>query len=205
MKITDITPQKDNDRVNIFIDGNFAFGLSIEIAYKYNLEIDMEIDKNYIDDVLKVEEQNKANNYAIKLLSYRWRSEKEIRDKMNEKDYEVDVIDTTINYLYDQNLLNDKRFAETFVRDKINFNKWGSYRIKQELYMKGISNNIIDEILEEYCDSEYDMAMTLANKKISSYKNDDRNSVYRKLGGFLQRKGYSYDVVSKVLKELIEK
>ena len=70
--------------------------------------------------------------------------------------------------------------------------------------MKGVSRDIADEILEEYCDGEYEIALELAKKKIHSYKNDDRNSIYRKLGGFLQRKGYSYDVVSKVLKELVK-
>lgn len=204
MKITDIEPQRDDKRVNVYIDGSFAFGLSIEIVYKYGLEIDMDIDEGYIEDVLKMEEQDRANNYAIKLLSYRWRAEKEIKDKMREKGYEVDIIDSTIDYLYDQNLLNDKRFAETFTRDKMNFNKWGSYKIKQELYTKGISRNVVDEVLEEYGDDEYERALELARKKITSYKNDDRNAIYRKLGGFLQRKGYSYDCVSRILKELIE-
>jgi len=204
MKITKIQPQRNIDRVNIYIDEKFAFGLSIEIAYKYNLEKNMEIDEEYIDNVLKAEEQDRANNYAIKLLSYRWRSEKEIIDKMKEKGYEIDMIDSTIDYLYRQNLLNDKRFAETLARDKINLNKWGSYRIKQDLYMKGISKDIIDEVLEEYCDDEYERAMKLAKKKITSYKKDDKNAIYRKLGGFLQRKGYSYDCVSRILKELLK-
>ncbi|WP_077368479.1 regulatory protein RecX [Anaerosalibacter sp. Marseille-P3206] len=203
MKITKIQSQRDVNRVNIYIDEKFAFGLSIEIAYKYNLEKNMEIDEEYIENVLKAEEQDRANNYAIKLLSYRWRSEKEIRDKMIEKGYEIDVIDNTVDYLYRQNLLNDKRFAQTLARDKINLNKWGSYRIKQDLYMKGISKDIIDEVLDEYCDDEYERAMILAKKKITSYKKDDKNATYRKLGGFLQRKGYSYDCVSRILKELL--
>ncbi|WP_416198449.1 MAG: Regulatory protein RecX [Sporanaerobacter sp.] len=204
MKISKIESQKNKNRVNVYIDGNFTFGIDIEILYKYSLEVDMEIDEDFIKDVLQGEEQNKANNYALNLLSYRWRSEHEIRNSMNSKGYSQDTIDNTIKFLKEQELIDDRRFAESFIKDKINFRDWGSYRLKQELFLKGISKDIVDDIIEEYCDDEFERAMNLASKKITSYKNEDKNTIYRKLGGYLQRKGYSYDVVSKVLKEILK-
>lgn len=204
MKITKIESQKNKNRVNVYIDENFAFGIDIEILYKYSLEVDMEIDESFIKDVLQGEEQNRANNYALNLLSYRWRSECEIRNSMNTKGYSQDTIDNTIKFLKEQELIDDRRFAESFIKDKINFRDWGSYRLKQELFSKGVSKNIVDEVIEKYCDDEFERAMNLASKKIKSYKNDDKNAIYRKLGGYLQRKGYSYDVVSKVLKEILK-
>lgn len=204
MKITKIESQKNKNRVNVYIDENFAFGIDIEILYKYSLEVDMEIDESFIEDVLQGEEQNRANNYALNLLSYRWRSECEIRNSMNTKGYSQDTIDNTIKFLKEQELIDDRRFAESFIKDKINFRDWGSYRLKQELFSKGVSKNIVDEVIEKYCDDEFERAMNLASKKIKSYKNDDKNAIYRKLGGYLQRKGYSYDVISSVLKELLK-
>lgn len=204
MKITKIESQKNKNRVNVYIDENFAFGIDIEILYKYSLEVDMEIDESFIEDVLQGEEQNRANNYALNLLSYRWRSECEIRNSMNTKGYSQDTIDNTIKFLKEQELIDDRRFAESFIKDKINFRDWGSYRLKQELFSKGVSKNIVDEVIEKYCDDEFERAMNLASKKIKSYKNDDKNAIYRKLGGYLQRKGYSYDVISKVLKEILK-
>lgn len=204
MKITKIESQKNKNRVNVYIDENFAFGIDIEILYKYSLEVDMEIDESFIKDVLQGEEQNRANNYALNLLSYRWRSECEIRNSMNTKGYSQDTIDNTIKFLKEQELIDDRRFAESFIKDKINFRDWGSYRLKQELFSKGVSKNIVDEVIEKYCDDEFERAMNLASKKIKSYKNDDKNAIYRKLGGYLQRKGYSYDVISSVLKELLK-
>lgn len=203
MKITKIKSQKNENRVNIYIDEKFAFGIDVEIAYKYNLKKDMEIDKDYIEDVLKAEEQNKAINYTLKLLSYRWRTEKEIKDKMNTQGYDEDIIYNTLSYLNEQNLINDERFAKTFAEEKIRLKKWGSYRIKHELYNKGISQEIIDNIIEEYCNDEFERALELGKKKINSYKNDDKSAIYRKLGGYLQRRGYSYDCVSRVLNELL--
>ena len=205
MKITSIEPQKNNnDRVNIYLDGNFAFGISIEILYKYGLEKDTEIDEEYIKNVLKAEERSKAINYALNFLNFKWRTEKEIRNKMLLKGYDEEIIQETISYLKEQKLIDDRRFAEGFVKDKINFNKLGKYRLKNELYNKGISGDIIDEVLSENCDDELERAMELGRKKLPSYKNDDKNAIYRKLGGFLQRKGYSYDCISKVMKELLK-
>ena len=69
--------------------------------------------------------------------------------------------------------------------------------------LKGIDDDIIETVLVEDKDDEYERALEIATKKHSSYKDDDRNKIYRKLGGFLQRKGYSFDIVSKILKELL--
>lgn len=205
MIVTKIESQKNKKRVNVYLDGDFAFGLTKEVQYKYNLSKGTEVDNKYIDKVLMAEEQSKCNDTALSFLSYRQRSEKEIINKLKQKEYEENIINNTLEYLRRNNLINDLEFAKSFMRDKINLNKYGPQRIKHELYKKGISSDIAKQIIDEYDhDDEYSNALQLAEKKISSYKNDDRNAIYRKLGGFLQRKGYSYGCVSKVLKELLK-
>ena len=203
MKITKIENQKNPERVNIYIDGNFSFGLMAEIQYKYNLTEGMEINSEYIEKVLLEEEHAKAKDQALRYLGYRQRSEKEIRDKLNKIGFSEDIIGNTILYLKEYNLVDDLEFAKYFAKDKINLNGFGPQRIKHELYRKGISSDIIQKVLEEDKDEEYLRALELGKKKLPSYKNDDRNAKYRKLGGYLQRKGYSYECVSKVLKELV--
>ncbi len=204
MKITKIEQQKNNkERINIYINGEFAFGLMMEIKYKYDLKEGMELDEDYIQKVLKEEELSKAKDQALKFLTYRQRSKKEIINKLKSKGYEEDIIENTLSYLEEYGLVNDVEFAKAFMRDKINLNKFGPTRIKYELYKKGIDDSIIEEVLEED-DEEYTRALVLAKKKLSSYKKDDKKAIYRKLGGFLQRKGYSYDCINRVLKELVK-
>ena len=203
MRITDITPQRKHERVNIYIDGKFAFGLSLELQVKYDLYKDKEVTQDFIDDVVKAEEQNKVLNSAFNLLSYSQRSTQEIYDKLMRKGYEEEYVLKAIDYCKERNYLNDKAYAENFIKDKTNINKYGSVRIKYDLIAKGISRDIIDEVLDLEYEDEYSRAFELAEKKIKSYRNDDRNAIYRKLGGFLQRRGYTYDVVSKVLKEVL--
>lgn len=205
IKITKIETQKRNlDRVNIYIDDSFAFGLDDEIRYKYGLKSNMEITQEFIDDILIDEEKNKVINFTLNYLSYRQRSEREIEDHLRRKDYEDDLIQLAIDYCKDKGYIDDKAFAESYVRDRVNINKHGSYRIKYDLRNKGISQNIIDQVVDLDSDDEYERALKLAEKKLPSYRKDDRNAKYRKLGGYLQRRGFPFPVVSKVLREVLD-
>ena len=203
MIITEVKRQKKDNRLNIYIDNEFAFGIEEELAYKYGLIKGKEINNDLLEIILGEENLNKVINSALHYLSYRQRSEKEVFDKLRKMDYDEDNIQLAINYCKSKNYIDDSAFASSFIRDKKNLNKYGPIKIKYELIRKGISQDIISEVLSIDGDEEYSLAMELATKKIVSYRNDDNNGKYRKLGGFLQRKGYSYDIVKRVLKELI--
>ncbi|NLK43784.1 MAG: hypothetical protein GX300_05265 [Tissierellia bacterium] len=204
MKISKIEPQKNKNRVNIYVDNKFAIGIDMEIMYKYKLEIDMDVDDDFISDILVAEEKNNAINYALKLLSYRARSEKEVYTALKRKGFEEDIIEYSINYCKDLDYLDDRKFAESYIRDKINLSKLGTERIRYELKLKGVSEDIINRELRVNKDEQFQSAMELGEKRLRLYKNDSREAKYRKLSGFLQRRGYSYDIISKVLKELLQ-
>ena len=204
MKITRIELQRNKNRVNIYVDDLFAIGIEQELRFEYNLEVGMEVDDDFIKNVLKAEEEKKVLNTALNLLSYRQRSEHEIYQAMKRKDCEEPYIHKAIEYCKYHGFLNDRNFAEAFIRDKLHLNKLGVQRIKYELIKKGVSREIIEEVLVIDTEDQFEAALELAQKKLPSYRNDDRNSTYRKLSGFLQRKGYNYDVISKVMKETLK-
>ncbi|MBU5257031.1 regulatory protein RecX [Tissierella praeacuta] len=204
MKITSIEPQRNKNRVNIYVDNIFSIGIDEELRYKYKLEIGMEVNDAFIKEVLEAEERNKVLNHALNLLSYRQRSENEIYTALKRKGFEDSHIEYAMNYCRENRYLDDKDFAQSFIKDKTNLNKLGPKRIRYELILKGISKDIIDELLIVDYEEQYEIAMEIALKKLKSYKNDDYNSIYRKLSGFLQRKGYSYDIISKVVKDILK-
>lgn len=204
MKITSIEPQRNKNRVNVYVDDLFTIGIDLELKYKHKLEVGMEVDDNFIKEVLKAEEQNKVTNHALNLLSFRQRSEKEIYTALKRKDYEEVYIEKAIEYCKNQKYLDDRAFAEAFIKDKLNINKLGEQRIKYELQKKGVSQAIIDDVLVLDRDDQFEAAFQLAEKKLPFYRNDDKNAVYRKLSGFLQRKGYSFEIVSKVMREILK-
>ncbi len=204
MKITKIEIQRRNpERFNIYIDDEFAFGLTDILAYKYSLKKGMEVSQELIDEVLESENTNKALNYTLHLLSYRQRSEKEVRDRLREKEYLDHQIEYALGYCLENNYLNDYEFACSYVRDKAKINKHGPQRIRHDLRFKGVDDDIIAQALEENYENEYDIAFELASKQVEKYKDDDRQKKYRKLGSFLQRRGYSYDIVNSILRELV--
>lgn len=207
-KITKIEQQKKNsNRYSIYIGDEFSFGIHENILVKFRLAKGMDLEESFIEEVLKEEEQNKANSYALKLLSSKARSENEIIDKMRNKGYEKDNIDKAINYLKQYGYIDDKEYALNYTRDRMRLKKLGHQRIKSELYQKGVKKEILEEALDELIDKddEYERALELAQKKVSStYKNDDKNTQYRKLGAFLQRKGYSFDTIKKVLNKVLK-
>ena len=92
-----------------------------------------------------------------------------------------------------------------YIESKLDIKKWGLNRIGYQLIALGLSREIIDKCINEYRDStdEYATALALAEKKMASLTKDDREARYRKLSGFLGRKGYSYDVISRILHELL--
>ena len=115
MKITSIEPQKNKNRVNVYVDNLFSIGIEDELRYKYKLEVDMEVDDNFIKNILSAEEQHKVTNYALNLLSYRQRSIREIYLALKRKGFEENYIDYSINYCKENNYLNDKDFAISFI------------------------------------------------------------------------------------------
>ncbi len=203
MRITSIEPQKNKNRVNIFVDNVFSIGIDEELRFKYGLKVDMEIDDDFIKDILEAEEQNKVKNYALNQLSYRQRSEKELYSSLRRKGFEEKHIQNVIDFCRQNKYLDDRAFTQAFINDKMNLNKYGPERIRYELLMKGVSNEIINRYLTIDSDEQYEIAFELAEKKFKSYKNNDRNSVYRKMTGYLQRKGYSYDIINKVITNIL--
>ena len=204
MKISKISPQRKKGRYNIYVNDTFSLGVHEDVLIKYNLSVGMEVDDDFIQDVLMADETSKTINYCLNRLSYRQRSEKELRTSMVRKGYTDENIEIAIAYCKEHGYVDDLQFAESFVRDKLNLNKYGPERIKYDLMVKGVSRDIIDKVLVVDRDDQLDMARELATKKMRSYRNDNKRDVYRKMSGFLQRKGFTFDVISKVVREVVD-
>lgn len=205
--ITKIEKQKKNThRYSIFLDEEYSFSVSEDTLVKLRLAKGMSIDKDELDDILEQEDINLCRNYGLKLLGYKARSEPEVKKKMLQKGFNEKSIVDAIEYLKKFKYLDDEEYVKIYIKDRVNIKKLGYNRVKSELYQKHISSEIIEETLNEVFDKEgeYERALELAIKKRStSYKNDDFQAAYRKLGGFLQRKGYSTDIIIKVLNKVL--
>jgi len=205
--LTKIEQQAGNKkRYSIYIDGEYTFGISEDVLVKHSLRKGQVLTQDILKDINHEEEQSKANSYGLRLLSFRNRSEQELVQKMKQKQYDVEVIKNTIAFLKHHQYINDEAFTNDFVKSKLSTQKYGKNRIKQELYQKGISKDLINSTIDEMSnsDQEYETALELSRKKLlTSYRNDDTQSQYRKIGGFLQRRGFGFETISKVLNKLL--
>lgn len=205
-KITKIEYQKNNkDRVNIYLDDKFEFGIDLNIMIKYSLSKNMELDDEFITKILIEEDKIKAYNYAVSILSRSAKSEKELRKKMSEKGYELEFINITIDKLKINKYIDDNDYSDRFIHDKINFSKYGKRKIKDALNNKGIDRQIIEEKLSLIStDDEISRALTLGEKKLNSLTKEDKLKKYMKLSNFLIGKGFEYETVKKVVSKLLK-
>ena len=201
MKITDVQKQKNNPkRYSIFIDGEFAFGLDeIDVLY-YKLFDCEEISEERFNYIKENVVFAKARETAIKYLNFKPRTKKEIILKLQEKEYSFDIIQRVISLLEKYDYINDYNYAGCFLRDKFNLKGFGIKRIKFELKQKGVSENIINQVIEENSIDETEKAYNLVVKKYGIDDYDIKEK--RKIEGFLVRKGFSFDVIREVFYRL---
>lgn len=201
MKITNIEQQKKNkNRMSIYIDNEYAFGLNISIYEKYNLKKNMEVTEDFIQEVLINEEKNKAINQGLKILTASQKTEKEVRDKLGVLDFEKDIIDYAVDYLKDQRYINDEQYTESFIKDQLNFSKDGRRKIRTKLYRKGIDMETVDRKISEIDDDVFiENALFVARKRLKTMTFGDEHERDQKIFRFLFYKGYDFDIVKKAV------
>lgn len=163
---------------------------------------DVRVSQNNSGKIVDREDFDRAKEYALKLLGYRERSEQEIRRRMVRKKYGEKVIGKTIEFLKDQNLLNDRRFARIWTESYLRRN-YGKWKVRADLSEKGVDSEIIEEVLKEsYLKvDETQLALDLVQRKWPSLKKKNEKSL-RRLAGSLQRRGFSFEVIAEVIRQI---
>lgn len=198
-KITAITRQKRNkERVNIFIDGNYAFSLA-EITAAW-LKIGQELSPEDIARLDSEDAVEKAKQSAYSYLSYRPRSTAEVRQNLLKKEYDETVVEQVITRLTDLNLINDREFARYWIEQRETFKPRSQRALRQELYQKGIGRELIDEAVANV--DEMAAAHKAAEKKAQRWIQLPREDFFSKMNGFLQRRGFNYAITKTVTEEL---
>ena len=144
-----------------------------------------------------------AKSQAFKHLSYRDRSKKEVAQYLKKKGHTPSVIQTTLQALEKLNYINDERFAMEWGRWRVEVKRFGKKRLQHELSTKGVSSPIIGATLTALYNfhSEQDLALACANKKLASLDGLEPEKKSRRLAQYLQRRGFSADIIYETLKE----
>jgi len=145
----------------------------------------------------------RARNTAYRLLTYRPRSRAELKQKLVDKGFDEAVIEAVVVHLERLGYVNDRQFAEQWAASRVRLRGFGRRRIEQELRNKGIDRDTLGEALAGVfgAETELETARGVAEKKRNTMKSLDREARRRRLSGFLERKGFSFEIIWKVVKE----
>jgi len=198
-KITAIQVQKkDPKRVNIYLDGEFAFGLArVTAAW---LQTGQTLDEEKIAKLQAEDNRERALQQALLFLSYRVRSEAEIRQNLRKHEYPEAVIEETLERLQQDGFANDKQFARAWVENRNTFRPRGRRALAMELRQKGIDDKTIQSTLEGM--DEETLAYEAGLKKVGRLGGLEWNDFRKKLGDFLSRRGFSYSVIASTVTRL---
>lgn len=204
--ITRIQQQKDANRANIYLDGKFAFGITLEVLLKYHLDLNKEISEETIVVLKSEDAEEKIYARAVTFSMLRPRSEKEIRDWFKRKKVPEEVVEVVFNRLKNLNLVDDVNFAKWWIEQRQTFRPKSKRFIQFELRKKGINNEIITELLAEWgSENEESIALSVATKRMKRLTHLPVDEQRKKLTQFLAGRGFSWPETKKVIDQIVEK
>ncbi len=197
--ITALTAQvKDPNRVNVFIDGDFACGLALEIAA--TLQVGRQITQAELEQLDKRDEIHRGRERVLRLLARRPYSSAEISRYLRRHQYDDEAIKNIIDDLTDVKLIDDDAFATYWVEQRETFRPRSRLALLQELGQKGIERDIVTEALSDLDEAE--AARRVAQKQAGRWRGLPEPDWRTRMTRYLLRHGYPYDLVKDVVTEL---
>jgi len=187
-------------RVNVFLDNRFAFSLEAEVVIKEGLQVGQELSINQMKALAKSDHFHGCLNAATHYLGYRPRSEFEIKERLQHRGFDDNTIEMVIAKLKEQELVDDAAFAQFWKENRDSFSPRSQWLTKLELRQKGVTDDIIDQVIETIDDN--DSAYRAALSKARSLRRSDYQGFRRRLGEYLKRRGFSYGVINHTIERL---
>lgn len=210
MVVTRVLRQRGKiPKYSVYLDGDYGFDVSDSTRIKFGINVGREMNSETVDKAEDAELFYQGQRVAINYVSYRPRSSREVMVKLNQKGFPLGIAQRVVQHFESVSLVNDGEFARMFVRDKLKAKHVGRALLKQLLQAKGISRQVIDEVIGEYVTEEDQQrsASELAAKKLRlagrSFSKLDRMKQRKRLIDFLLRKGFSSDIAIKTVKVVL--
>jgi regulatory protein len=219
----------DPNKVHIFVDGRHALVVSLDVAASERLVVGQPCPPGRLERIYAAEQQQQVYELALNFLSYRPRSSREVEQRLRKKGYTPTQIEGAIARLSKQGYVDDHEFARFWINNRQTFSPRGPRLLRAELRQKGVSSEIVDEILAEHREEQTEQAeqaaevasiyslqddeptpgsdeataLSLARKRMRLLSNLDPLTQKRRLSGFLARRGYGYDTIDAVMKRVL--
>lgn len=196
---------RDTRRVNVFVDGAFAIGVSLNTITREGLYVGKVLDEAACERLEAAESADKAWNAALQFLTFRPRSIAEVRERLQRKQFPPLAIEEALTRLSEYGLVDDQAFSRLWVEQRQASRPRGRQALRSELYRKGIDRAVIDATLSDsdLTGDEAEQVLTVARAALRKYANAPNYPTFqRRLGGYLQRRGFGFGTIHPILEML---
>ncbi|MEO0026564.1 MAG: RecX family transcriptional regulator [candidate division WOR-3 bacterium] len=201
MRISALKSQRrSKKRLSVFVDGEYAFSLDRETVAQFRLKAGTRVDPKLLEQIVLEEQFRHCRDDAFRLLSYRARSEKELRERLDKKGYSPEIVEKVLARLRELGIVDDEKLARDYVEARITVGHKGKFRVKQELLKKGIAPETVRTALQT-APSELAAARMVLEHHLPRYRRLDPQTRLRRLYGLLARRGFSADTIEQVLRQ----
>ncbi len=197
MKITSIEPFKGKTLKISFESGEPIF-INSDIAAEYHLERDIDIPESGVEDIVRANDARRAKERALYLLDNRDYSYAELFKKLAES-YDEDICYEVLNRLAEIGCIDDRRYARYLAEKLCAVKKYGYFKAREEMRLKGLSRDIIEEALADYAEDSSERLLELIDKKYARYLTDEKG--VKKVKAALARLGYSFVDINAAISE----
>ena len=206
--ITSLEPQTKTRRhlgarLNVFVNDRFSFALDASLAARRGIAPGDVLDGETLAELLHEDGAAKAYAGALNFLSFRVRSAKEVRARLERDEWPNEVIDSVLMRLQQERLLDDAQFATMWVENRSLFRPRGAGMLRQELRQKGVEKSEIEAALPDI-DEEAENALAALRSKLRSFERYEPKEQREKALGFLQRRGFNFSVARAAWEKLQE-
>ena len=203
MKVTDVTPQKNNNhRVSVFVDNEYAFSLDREDVFFFKIKIGKELTQKDIDECIEECNFTKARDKAFDIISRKSVSSSELVSKLTEKGYDKKTAEKVKAELETLGYIDDKAYGELFLEHCLS-KGWGRRKIEYEMKQKGLSSDLICECIESIDKDE--MEEKMKETILARFKGENLSDIKirQKITRYFASRGYDFNIIEKAIRETI--
>ena len=197
-----VAQQKNPNRVSVFIDGAFAFGVHVDLVVEFGLHKGKGLDVEAQEEIIAADRVRAARETAMGYLGYGARTEREVRQKLIRSGFDDNVAEDTVARLRELGYLDDAAYARSYAQARFRNRGYGPGRLRSDLMRRGIAAALIDAVLDDLTEQEdmLEAARRHAEKRWPRLAAEpDARKRRKKLSDYLVRRGFSYDIARSII------
>lgn len=188
------------ERVNVYVEGKFALSLAARLVADEGLSVDQELTQGQQEALSRKDLRERCLSAAVRFLSYRPRSESELRERLERHGFDNQSIGEAVDRLREEGLVNDLEFARFWVNDRQLFSPRSRWLTGLELKRKGIARSVIEQALSDINDE--DNAYRAASTRAHRLRGKEHRIFRQRLASYLGQRGFTYQVINNTVEQL---